>query len=59
VSLSVFNTNGQLVQTLVNGMVERGEHKVVFDASSLSSGVYVYTLQTANETAMQKMVLVK
>lgn len=59
VTLSVFNTNGQLVQTLVNGMVERGEHKVVFDASSLSSGVYVYTLQTANETAMQKMVLVK
>jgi len=59
VTLSVFNTNGQLVQTLVNGMVERGAHKVVFDASSLSSGVYVYTLQTANETAMKKMVLVK
>ena len=59
VTLNVYNTTGQLVQTLVNGMVERGEHKVVFDASSLSSGVYVYTLQTANETAMQKMVLVK
>lgn len=59
VVLNVFNTAGQLVQTLVNGMVERGEHKVVFDASSLSSGVYVYTLRTANETATQKMVLVK
>ncbi|MBM4221867.1 MAG: T9SS type A sorting domain-containing protein [Gammaproteobacteria bacterium] len=59
VTLSVFNTNGQLVQTLVNGMVERGEHKVVFDASSLSSGVYVYTLATANQTEMKKMVLVK
>lgn len=58
-TLSVFNTAGQLVQTLVSGMVERGEHKVVFDASSLSSGVYVYTLQTANQTAMKKMVLVK
>lgn len=59
VVLNVFNTAGQLVQTLVNGMVERGEHKVVFDASNLSSGVYVYTLRTANETATQKMVLVK
>jgi hypothetical protein len=59
VTLSVFNTNGQLVKTLVSGMVERGAHKVVFDASSLSSGVYVYTLQTANQTAMNKMVLVK
>jgi hypothetical protein len=58
-TLSVFNTNGQLVQTLVSGMVERGEHKVVFDAASLSSGVYVYTLQTANQTEMKKMVLVK
>jgi hypothetical protein len=59
VTLSVFNTKGQLVKTLVSGMVERGAHKVVFDASSLSSGVYVYTLQTANQTAMNKMVLVK
>jgi hypothetical protein len=59
VTLNVFNTNGQVVQTLVNGMVERGDHKVVFDASSLSSGVYIYTLQTPNQTAVRKMVLVK
>ncbi len=58
-TLSVFNTNGQLVQTLVSDTVERGEHKVFFDASSLSSGVYVYTLQTANQTATKKMVLVR
>ncbi|MFA7331128.1 MAG: T9SS type A sorting domain-containing protein [Candidatus Delongbacteria bacterium] len=57
--LSVYNTNGQLVKTLVNGMVERGEHKVVFDASDLASGVYVYTLKTASQSAMHKMVLVK
>jgi hypothetical protein len=59
VVLNVFNTNGQLVKTLVNGMVERGEHKVVFDASDLASGVYVYTLKTASQSAMHKMVLVK
>lgn len=59
VTLNVFNTNGQLVKTLVNGTVERGEHKVVFDASNLASGVYVYTLKAGSETAMHKMVLVK
>ena len=59
VTLNVYNTNGQLVKTLVNGMVERGEHKVVFDASDLASGVYVYTLKTATQSAMHKMVLVK
>jgi hypothetical protein len=58
-TLSVFNTNGQLVQTLVNGMVERGEHKVVFDASNLSSGVYVYSLQAGTQSSLKKMVLVK
>jgi len=59
VTLNVFNTNGQLVQTLVNGMVERGEHKVVFDASNLSSGVYVYSLQAGTQSSLKKMVLVK
>jgi len=59
VTLNVYNTAGQLVRTLVNGMVERGEHKVVFDANHLASGVYVYTLKTANQSAMNKMVLVK
>lgn len=59
VTLNVFNTNGQLVQTLVNGMIERGAHKVVFDASNLSSGVYVYSLQAGTESSLKKMVLVK
>jgi hypothetical protein len=59
VTLNVYNTSGQLVKTLVNGMVERGEHKVVFDASDLASGVYVYTLKSATQSAMHKMVLVK
>jgi len=59
VTLNVYNTAGQLVKTLVNGLVERGEHKVVFDAADLASGVYVYTLKTANQSAMNKMVLVK
>jgi hypothetical protein len=59
VTLNVYNTSGQLVRTLVNGMVERGEHKVVFDASDLASGVYVYTLKSATQSAMHKMVLVK
>ena len=59
VTLNVFNTNGQLVQTLVNGMIERGAHKVIFDASNLSSGVYVYSLQAGTESSLKKMVLVK
>ncbi len=59
VSLSVFNINGQLVNTLVNGAMDAGNHSVTFDASNLSSGVYLYTIEAGAYTATNKMVLVK
>ncbi|MFA7331130.1 MAG: T9SS type A sorting domain-containing protein [Candidatus Delongbacteria bacterium] len=60
VTLKVYNTQGQLVRTLVNGLVERGEHKVVFDAAELASGVYVSTLTSATRSAAaRKLLLVK
>jgi hypothetical protein len=44
---------------LVSGLVERGEHRVTFDASNLSSGVYFYTLQANGSVETRKMVLMK
>ncbi len=58
-SLKVYNLNGEVVATLVNGMMERGEQSVTFDASNLSSGVYFYTLETAGLSSTKKMVLAK
>jgi len=45
VILSVFNTLGQQVVCLVQGEREAGYHNVVFDGSSLSSGLYFYRLE--------------
>ena len=59
VALNVFNINGQLVRTLVNGTVDTGAHSVVFDAADLASGVYLYTLESASQSITKKMVLVK
>jgi hypothetical protein len=59
VKLNVYNYNGQLVKSLVNGQMNAGYHTVNFDASSLSAGVYYYTMETAGKSMTQKMVLVK
>lgn len=59
IKLNVFNITGQKVATLVNGMLDRGTHELVFDASALSSGVYLYTIEAGSFTETKKMVLVK
>jgi hypothetical protein len=58
-SLKVFDTVGREVATLADGMSERGEHTVVFDAGQFSTGVYFYTLQFNGQSTTRKMVLVK
>ncbi len=59
VKLVVFDVLGREVTTLVNEMKTAGNYVVDFDASSLSSGVYFYTLESGNFTQTKKMLLVK
>jgi soluble P-type ATPase len=59
VSLKVYNTLGQEVATLVNGNVAPGEHIATFDATKLSTGVYIYKLTSGNNVETRKMVLLK
>ena len=59
VSLKVFDVLGREVATLVNVVKPAGEYVVPFDASNLSSGIYVYRL-TANHTQLfRKMLLLR
>lgn len=59
VTLKIYNVMGQKVATLVNGVVNAGAHKVTWDASNLSSGVYFYSLESANQKLTQKVMLLK
>jgi len=59
IRLSVFNIVGEEVAVLVNGFSQAGFFEVTFDASNLSTGVYLYKLQSANSVQMKKMVLLK
>jgi len=59
VSLNVYDITGRLVTTLVDGQMDAGQHVVVWDASSVSSGVYFYKLSTGDYSATKSMNLLK
>jgi regulation of enolase protein 1 (concanavalin A-like superfamily) len=59
VSLEVYNILGQRVATLVNGEQQAGYHEVVFENSTLGSGVYFYRLSGNNFTITKKMMVVR
>ena len=59
VSLKVYNVLGQEVATLMDGVKSAQTYNVTFDASSLSSGVYFYTLKFGEQSISKKMLLLK
>ena len=59
VSLAVYDLLGKNVATIVNEVKEAGEYTVPFNASSLTSGIYFYRLQSGGFSATKKMMLLK
>lgn len=59
VRLCVYNSLGEIIKTLYNGFATEGIHRVDFNGDGLSSGIYLYRLETAGFSATRKMLLVK
>ncbi|MHA2032166.1 MAG: T9SS type A sorting domain-containing protein [Candidatus Kariarchaeaceae archaeon] len=57
--LEIFDMSGQLVQTLVHDYVQSGMHKIVWNASSQSSGIYLCRLSFRGQTETRKMILLR
>ena len=59
VKIAVYNLVGEEVAVLVDGFTQAGTFEVTFDASNLSSGVYLYQLQSSNSVQTKKMMFLK
>ena len=59
VLLVVYNIEGKQVTKLVDNWYPSGEHKILFDASDLSSGLYIARLIAGDYTQTQKLLLIK
>ncbi len=59
VSLRVYDMLGREVAVLVNEERTAGSYRVTFDARSLPSGTYLYSLRAGASQEIRKMVLVK
>lgn len=64
VDLSVFDIQGRLVKTLVNGVQNPGTHTVTWDGldnsnNHVAAGVYFCKLTTADQEAIEKLVLMR
>ncbi|MDG5766204.1 CotH kinase family protein [Balneolales bacterium ANBcel1] len=59
VRLEIFDLVGRRITTLVESHQQAGSHQVHWDASGLSSGVYLYRLEAGNYVETRKMTLIK
>ncbi len=59
VRLTIYNLLGQEVTTLVNEYKLKGRYEVKFDASNLSSGMYIYRIDAGSFSDSKRMMLVK
>ncbi len=64
VNLSIYNTLGRRVATLIDRSLSAGEHLAQWDGTdnsgrTVASGLYLYRLDTGDYTANRKMLLLK
>lgn len=59
VTLKIYDILGKEIATLVNENKAAGNYEIIFNASDLPSGMYIYKIQSGSFTDAKKMLLTK
>lgn len=59
VDLSIYDSAGRHVQTIVSSSLPSGNYNIVFNSSGLPSGLYIYVLRSNGQTLSKKMTILK
>ena len=59
VTLKVYDITGRAVETLIQGEVPAGEHRLQWSAQGLASGVYLCRMETRDFSNTIKMIYQK
>lgn len=59
VSINIYNVIGQKIRTITSGIFDAGFHEVNFNANGLTSNIYFYRIETDENIATKKMIVLK
>jgi hypothetical protein len=59
VNLTLYNSIGSKVATIVNEYKPAGSYTVKFHGNNLASGIYLYRLESGNNTSAKKLIILK
>jgi M6 family metalloprotease-like protein len=57
--LSVYNSRGQFIENVIDGILEAGWHNVNINAENYASGLYIYRLQIGEFSMSKKMIVLR
>lgn len=59
VKLTIYDSIGREIQTLVNKIQRSGNYEIEFNADNLASGIYIYKIIAGNQSLSKKMAVIK
>lgn len=59
IEISIYDVNGKLIENLHSGFQKQGKYSLLWDAFSVPSGIYIYTLRSSRMKKNKKCLLIK